>query len=376
MKNLYRLLFALAFTAVSAEAAAKIVSHKIKSGETLYTVAHKHHSTIEEVRKLNGIKKGEILKIGRVLKVPVNTYFPDKNKKIDKKAKKTTVAKKHTKAKKSRVAKKSIQKIKKSTKKHTVLANYSIKKGDTLYTIAKKHKMTVAELVKINKIPYKSTLKLGQKLKVSKTVSRKKSVVAHIQKKRHKTVKVAKHVIKRKKSDRILRTALKKQAKPLSAKRVRRRTAASEDIFFKSMQPSLKTFGGKLDRKKAYKITSLAKKKLGRRYVWGATGKNAFDCSGLTSYVYKKNGIRLPRRAIAQSKVGKRIPRSQLKPGDLVFFDTSKHHKGYVNHVGIYIGNGKFIHASSAKKKVVITSLNKPFYAKRFKVARRLASSS
>lgn len=364
MKNLYRLLFALAFTAVSAEAAAKIVSHKIKSGETLYTVAHKHHSTIEEVRKLNGIKKGEILKIGRVLKVPVNTYFPDKNKKRD------------NKAKKSRVAKKSLKKTKKSSTKHTVLANYSIKKGDTLYTIAKKHKMTVAELVKLNKIPYKSTLKLGQKLKVAKTVSRKKRVATHIQKKRHKTVKVAKHVIKRKKSDRILRTVLKKQAKPLSAKRVRSHRVASSDIFFKSMQPNLKTFGGKLDRKKAYKITSLAKKKLGRRYVWGATGKNAFDCSGLTSYVYKKNGIRLPRRAIAQSKVGKRIPRSQLKPGDLVFFDTSKHHKGYVNHVGIYIGNGKFIHASSAKKKVVITSLNKPFYAKRFKVARRLASSS
>jgi len=224
--------------------------------------------------------------------------------------------------------------------------------------------MTVAELVKINKIAYKATLKPGVKLKVAKTVTVKK-----------KKTRVAKQSSKSKRSKHLLKTALKKQSKPLASKRVRH-ARSSEDIFFKSMQPRLKHFGTKLDRRKAYRITSLAKKKLGRRYVWGATGNNAFDCSGLTTYVYRKNGIRLPRRAIAQSKVGKRIPRSQLKPGDLVFFDTSKHHRGYVNHVGIYIGNGKFIHASSAKKKVVITSLNKPFYAKRFKVARRLASSS
>ena len=89
----------------------------------------------------------------------------------------------------------------------------------------------------------------------------------------------------------------------------------------------------------------------------------------------KKNGIPLPRRAIAQSKVGKKIGRAQLQKGDLVFFDTSKKRKGYVNHVGIYIGNNRFIHASSAKKRVIITSLNKQFYAKRFKWARRMTTS-
>jgi cell wall-associated NlpC family hydrolase len=94
----------------------------------------------------------------------------------------------------------------------------------------------------------------------------------------------------------------------------------------------------------------------------------------LTTYICKKNGIKLPRRAIEQSKVGKYVSRNNLKPGDLIFFDTSKHHRGYVNHVGIYIGNNKFIHASSAKKKVIITSLKKTFYSKRYKIARRVAS--
>ena len=360
MKRLYTLLCALSIAAVSSQGAAKVVKHKIKDGETLYTVAHKHHSTIEEVRKLNNIKKGEVLKIGRIVKVPANTYFPNKHKKTTTIAGNTSIDTK-TSHKKG---------IKKSDNKHTLLTDYSIQKGDTLYTIAKKHKMSVAQLVRVNKIAYKSTLKLGQKLKVSKTV------VAHVAKRSTPKTALSKRTAKHKKSNRILHTVLKKHTKSLSSKRSHKYTTASDDIFFTSMEPNFNAFGNTLDRKKAIKITSLAKKKLGRQYIWGATGKNAFDCSGLTSYVYKKNGIRLPRRAIAQSKVGKRIPRSQLKPGDLVFFDTSKHHKGYVNHVGIYIGNGKFIHASSAKKKVVITSLSKPFYAQRFKLARRLASAS
>jgi cell wall-associated NlpC family hydrolase len=123
------------------------------------------------------------------------------------------------------------------------------------------------------------------------------------------------------------------------------------------------------------KMIKLAKNKLGRKYVWGAVGqKNTFDCSGLTKYVCKKNGITIPRRAIQQSKYGKYISRKNLKPGDLIFFDTSKRRKGYVNHVGIYIGNNQFIHASSAKKKVIITSLNKNFYSQRYKGARRVTS--
>jgi len=80
--------------------------------------------------------------------------------------------------------------------------------------------------------------------------------------------------------------------------------------------------------KKSIKIITLAKTKLGRKYVWGAQGKNIFDCSGLTQYVYKIYGINIPRRAISQSKFGKYVSRKNLKKGDLVFFDTSKSVKG------------------------------------------------
>ena len=121
-------------------------------------------------------------------------------------------------------------------------------------------------------------------------------------------------------------------------------------------------------------ISRIARKQLGKHYVWGATGPKAFDCSGFTSYVYRKIGFNIPRTSRMQAKYGKRISRKSLRPGDLIFFDTSHSHRGYVNHVGIYIGNNRFIHASSARKRVIITSLNKAFYSQRFKWARRITN--
>ena len=121
-------------------------------------------------------------------------------------------------------------------------------------------------------------------------------------------------------------------------------------------------------------ISRIARKQLGKHYVWGAIGPKTFDCSGFTSYVYRKMGFNIPRTSRMQAKYGKRISRKSLRPGDLIFFDTSHSHRGYVNHVGIYIGNNRFIHASSARRRVIITSLSKAFYSRRFKWARRITN--
>ncbi|MEA3454993.1 MAG: peptidoglycan endopeptidase [Campylobacterota bacterium] len=118
-----------------------------------------------------------------------------------------------------------------------------------------------------------------------------------------------------------------------------------------------------------------AKKHLGKKYVWAANGPRTFDCSGFTCYVSKKNGVQLPRTSIRQAEVGEKVTRAQLKPGDLIFFDTSKERKGFVNHVGIYIGGDNFIHASSGANKVVISSLNQSFYKQRFMWGRRIAKN-
>jgi cell wall-associated NlpC family hydrolase len=231
-----------------------------------------------------------------------------------------------------------------------------VRKGDTLTTIAKRYHTSVKRLCRINGITPSSPIRVGQKLKLTASNT-------------HKTAKAKR---KNKKNDKHLARVIIRSShgthKP--EKRQARSPRTLSDIVFGSLRYDVDSLSPKSQR-----IIELAKKELGKRYVWGATGKNAFDCSGLTSYVCKQNGIKLPRRAIEQSKVGLFVPRDQLQPGDLVFFDTSKQRRGYVNHVGIYIGNGKFIHASSAKKKVIITSLDKPFYKSRYKGARRVAAS-
>ena len=121
------------------------------------------------------------------------------------------------------------------------------------------------------------------------------------------------------------------------------------------------------------KIESDAKKFLGKRYVWAANGPDSFDCSGFTRYVYRQHGLYIPRYSGHQARVGTRVAYNELKKGDLVFFDTQRHKTGKVNHVGIYLDNGKFIHASSGNKKVVITNFNeKKYYKNRFLWGRRL----
>jgi len=120
-----------------------------------------------------------------------------------------------------------------------------------------------------------------------------------------------------------------------------------------------------------------AKAFLGKPYVWGATGPNCFDCSGFTQQVYKSVGINLPRVSRNQAKVGKLVRFNELQKGDMVFFDTEHKFRGIVNHVGIYIGDGKFIHASSGNHKVVITSFEKKrFYRNRFLWGRRIIKTS
>ena len=123
-------------------------------------------------------------------------------------------------------------------------------------------------------------------------------------------------------------------------------------------------------------IENKAKSFLGVPYVWGATGPRKFDCSGFTQWVYRDSGINIPRVSRDQARVGKFISYDNLQRGDMVFFDTKKKRTGRVSHVGIYLGGGDFIHASSTGKAVVIYNFNeKRFYKKRFLWGRRVLKS-
>jgi cell wall-associated NlpC family hydrolase len=112
----------------------------------------------------------------------------------------------------------------------------------------------------------------------------------------------------------------------------------------------------------------------GGRYIWGGTTPNGFDCSGYVQYLYKKHQINLPRTAWAQSKKGIAISTNNLQKGDLLFFLTDKKRGIPITHVGIYLGNGNFIHAASKKKGIIISPLFSGHYADTFVLAKRVIS--
>ncbi|WP_235753835.1 C40 family peptidase [Psychrobacillus sp. INOP01] len=118
-------------------------------------------------------------------------------------------------------------------------------------------------------------------------------------------------------------------------------------------------------------IVSSAKSLVGIKYRYGGTTKTGFDCSGYIGYVYKSKGIYLARTAAGMYNSGKTVNKANLAVGDLVFFNTSG--KG-VSHVGMYIGSGKFIHASTSKG-VRVDKLNDPYYwGKKYVGAKRVAT--
>ncbi|MDQ1325107.1 MAG: NlpC/P60 protein [Campylobacterota bacterium] len=114
----------------------------------------------------------------------------------------------------------------------------------------------------------------------------------------------------------------------------------------------------------------------GGRYIWGGTTPQGFDCSGYVQYLYKKHHIDLPRTAYAQSQKGKPVDINNLQKGDLLFFLTDKKRGIPVTHVGIYIGEGKFIHAASKKDGIIISPITHGSYRERFVEARRVLAQA
>lgn len=120
----------------------------------------------------------------------------------------------------------------------------------------------------------------------------------------------------------------------------------------------------------AAKVINSAENKLGSTYVYGDTGKDGYDCSGLVYSIYNNElGISIPRSSVSQSTFGKQVSKSDLQEGDLVFFNTVGNG---VSHVGIYVGDGKFIHASSGQGKVMTSSLDEGYYQERYVNATRV----
>ena len=111
-----------------------------------------------------------------------------------------------------------------------------------------------------------------------------------------------------------------------------------------------------LPNPRAGKAIQFALAQVGDRYVWGATGPDGWDCSGLTMTAWRQAGVSLPHSSAQQYAVGRKVPRSELEPGDLVFYYSP------ISHVGIYLGNGQIVDAPNSRKRVRVQSIdNMPF---------------
>jgi cell wall-associated NlpC family hydrolase len=122
-------------------------------------------------------------------------------------------------------------------------------------------------------------------------------------------------------------------------------------------------------RSVAARAVSIAQSLIGKPYVMGGTGPNAFDCSGFVQYVAKQVGVSLPRTSYEQYIVGIPVTLDNVQPGDLVFFNTAG---DGASHVGIYVGNDTFVHAENERRGVATTELSRDWWRVRFLGARRI----
>lgn len=155
---------------------------------------------------------------------------------------------------------------------------------------------------------------------------------------------------------RIAAIAARERAAALSAAR-----AASAAISSSSSAGSSSSGGGFTGSGRIARVVQYALAKVGNRYVAAASGPTAFDCSGLTMTAWRQAGVSLPHYSRSQFSTTRRVPLSQAQPGDLVFYFGSGAH-----HVGLYIGNGKMVHAANPSSGVLISDVMGPWYNSRF----------
>ncbi len=325
--------------------------YKVVEGDTIFSIARKYKVSISSLLKLNKVASNSLIHPGDLIKIPKIGYVE---------ATKRAVA----------------------TNKKTI---YRVKSGDTLSLIAKMYSMKISKLRSLNNLKRNPKLKPGMELSVigkAKVLKSTKRVATKhrvkrgdtlwaIARKYNLTVSQLKALNPRIRS-RGLRRGLVLNVSKAKAIKITK-LAKKRKSRLKGLLSRYNRRGGKYNSRTSRNVVAYAKRFLGTRYVWGASRPGAFDCSGFTQYVMKRaKGRSIPRVSRRQAYYGRYVSRRNLRAGDLIFFDTSRRRRGYVNHVGIYIGNGRFIHASSGKHRVVITSLNKPFYRSRFLWGRRV----
>jgi len=280
--------------------------YTVKPGDSLYGISKSFGVSIEALKKANGLER-DLLKPEQVLVIPTQ-----RDKKLDEAARKPS-----SQANKKLVGKK----VKKPSGE---MDSYIVERGDSLSSISKKVGVSIEDIKEMNGL-HTSALKIGQVLLLPRGENR-----------------------------------LDEEAEGLGGGE--KIAGASEVEGEKGAPAAAPTLGKWNNSEERNLLVRVVKTFLGVPYKLGGSTLRGIDCSAFVKKIYEIFNIELPRTTREQFSVGKRVEKDQLEEGDLVFFKR----RGNSAHVGIYIGDNQFVHASSYNREVKIDYLDAPYYNKRF----------
>jgi LysM repeat protein len=350
----------LPFTVTTAAAKATSSApqvHVVKQGDSLYEIGRRHGLTVNELKRLNGLSSNR-LKLGQKLALTKAAAPPM-----------------------PRAAKAAPRKASTVAANKTGQSVHIVKKGDSLHTIARRHGMTVEQLQQLNNLNG-NRLKIGQELALSDQVDREEIEQPAASETKSKYAAAEVHVVK--KGETLGSIARRHHMKTAELKRLNGLRNAKLKIGqrlalndpYRERNPILLPGDASDDEVVEMAFSSesplekVAFNYLSIPYRFGGSSRRGIDCSSFVQQVFREMDVQLPRSAREQYRIGEKVERDQMQKGDLLFFRT---YARFPSHVGIYLGDGKMIHASSRSHRVVVTSIDHPYYRKRFIGAKRIS---
>lgn len=245
---------------------------------------------------------------------------------------------------------------------------YTVRSGDTLYAIAQRYHTTVSEIAKANGIDSRKPIRSDQELRIPSDLPPMGTTA----------VVTRDHVQVRANGTRLVATLSKgSEVRFLEKKDGQYAVKLSNGLMGRVPVDSIEFVPGEsqaettVDRQAfGREIARTAYAYRGSRYRRGGMSSRGFDCSGFVKYVYERQGVKLPRTSYDMFKVGTTVAKNDLKEGDLVFF-ANTYRRG-ISHVGMYVGDGEFIHASTTRGGVRVDRLDDAYYRGRYAGARRI----
>lgn len=353
----------------------KVIKHKVKSGESIYSIARKYDVTEKEIYEWNPKLKGKVLGLKTIVEIQNKKYKEEEKKPKEKKKEEVVI----------------VPALSSSNEPYLI---HTVSAKETLYSLSKQYGISMEEICELNPELKTGNLKKGAKLKFPNTI---KIVDTNDQIKAPKSVEIpttiettvaTTDVIHKVQPKETLYRISKKYGVSVSELQRLNPTVTSglpvgfdlvvrkgsiqevetpknlEEIPVKTVEVAPLSME---NMSKADFLIAKASQHIGTRYRSGGTSPGGFDCSGLMIATFQEIEMKLPRTSREQSNYGMSIDRSQAQKGDLIFFTTNG--RGSINHVGmiteILDDEIKFIH-SSIQAGVIISSTKEPYYAKRF----------